>query len=192
MSEEENKTPEHLIDVPEAVGVFDDVESLQQAIYDLWIAGFSRFDTSLLAGDDAVKEKLGSRFWRASELEDDPKAPRTNFVSEEAIGELEGSIFGGFMFVGSVIAMTALLTPASTLAGSIAAAVIGGAPGGAIGGFLARRVGKQHSEYYENQLKHDGLLLWVRTSTPEKEALAIKIMQGASGRDVHIHQWSAR
>ncbi len=192
MSEEENKTPEHLIDVPEAVGVFDDVESLQQAIYDLWIAGFSRFDTSLLAGDDTVKEKLGSRFWQASELEDDPKAPRANFVSEEAMGELEGSIFGGFMFVGSVIAMTALLTPASTLAGSIAAAVIGGAPGGAIGSLFARRVGKQHSEYYENQLKHGGLLLWVRTFTPEKEALAIKIMQGASGRDVHIHQWSAR
>ena len=48
MSEEENKTPDRLIDVPEAVGVFDDVESLQQAVYDLWIAGFSRFGTSLL------------------------------------------------------------------------------------------------------------------------------------------------
>ena len=104
----------------------------------------------------------------------------------------KSTVFNALMFVGSMIAMTALLTPASTLVGSIATAVIGGAPAGAIGGFLARRIGKQHSEYYENQLKHGGLLLWVRTFTLEKEALAIKIMEGASGRDVHIHQWSLR
>jgi hypothetical protein len=37
--------------------------------------------------------------------------PRTALVSEEAVGELAGGIWGGFAFLGSAIAMTALLTP---------------------------------------------------------------------------------
>lgn len=94
-----------VINVPEAVGVFDSFEALQQAIYDLRMAGFSRYDISLLGSQEAMKEKLGQAYWRAEDLEDNPDAPRAAFVSEEAIGELEGAIAGGFFFLGSYIAM---------------------------------------------------------------------------------------
>jgi hypothetical protein len=184
------RMPEHYIDVPEAVGVFDSWATLQAAMYDLLIAGFSRFDISMLASEDAVREKLGRQFWTSRELEDDPAAPRTAFVSEEAIGELAGGIWGGFVFLGSAIAMTALLTPAATVAASIAAAVIGGAPGAVVGGLIARRIGKHHEDYYLQQIERGGVLLWVRCATPEKERLAREIMSGHSGRDVHIHAWS--
>ncbi|EPX83690.1 hypothetical protein [Salipiger mucosus] len=179
-----------VIDVPEAVGVFDSFETLQAAIYDLMIAGFSRYDISLLGSEAAVEEKLGKRFWRAADLEDDPQAPRASFVSEEAIGELEGGIAGGFFFLGSYIAMAALLTPASTLAASVAAMAIGGGPAAVVGTLLARRVGRTHRDYYAEQIRHGGILLWVRTVDPEREALARKIMEGHSGRDVHVHDWS--
>lgn len=179
-----------MIEAPEVVGVFDTVEALQAAIYDLMIAGFSRYDISLLASEEAVTEKLGKRFWRSAELEDDPHAPRASFVSEEAIGELEGGIAGGFFFLGSYIAMAALLTPASTLAASIAAIVIGGGPAAVLGTLLARRVGKRHQDYYAEQLRHGGVLLWVRTRDTEKQELAAKIMTGHSGKDVHVHDWS--
>lgn len=178
------------IDIPEAVGVFDSSDALQQAIYDLMLAGFSRYDISLLGSQAAIEEKLGKAYWRSEDLEDDPRAPRSYFVSEEAVGELEGGIAGGFFFLGSYIAMAALLTPASTLAASIAAAAVGGLPGAAIGTLLARRVGQHHKDYYQNQVEHGGLLLWVRTPDKEKEELAVKIMQGHSGRDVHVHDWS--
>ncbi|WP_083099983.1 hypothetical protein [Pseudophaeobacter leonis] len=178
------------INTPEAVGVFYTFEAQQAAFYDLRSVGFHHSDISLLGSDEALQEKLGKAYWRASDLEDDPKAPRAHFVSEEAIGELEGAITGGFFFVGSAIAMTAMLTPASTLAASIAAVAIGGSPAAVIGTLLARRVGKHHKEYYENQIRHGGILMWVRTRDKEREALAVKIMKGHSGRDVHLHGWS--
>ncbi len=83
--------------------------------------------------------------------------------------------------------MTALLTPASTAAASIAAVAIGGSPAAVIGTLLARRVGKHHKEYYENQIGHGGILMWVRTRDKEREDLAVKIMKAHSGRDVHVH-----
>jgi VIT1/CCC1 family predicted Fe2+/Mn2+ transporter len=179
-----------VIDIPEAVGVFDTFEDLQKAFYDLRMVGIHHSDISLLADEKTLKEKLGKAYWRSSDLEDDPQAPRAHFVSEEAIGELEGAIAGGFFFVGSYIAMAAMLTPASTLAASIAAIAIGGSPAAVIGTLLARRVGKHHKDYYARQIEHGGILLWVRVRDKEREELAVKIMQGHSGRDVHVHSWS--
>lgn len=179
-----------VIDIPEAVGVFDTFSDLQGAFYDLRMVGFSRSDISLLGDQKALEDKLGKAYWRAPDLEDDPEAPRAAFVSEEAIGELEGAIAGGFFFLGSYIAMAALLTPASALAASIAAIAIGGSPAAVIGTLLARRVGKHHKDYYAGQIQHGGILLWVRVADPEKERLAVEILKGHSGRDVHVHAWS--
>jgi hypothetical protein len=185
---EQEKTT--VIKVPEAVGVFDSFEALQTAFYDLRSVGFHHSDISLLGGEDALEETLGKAYWRADDLEDDPHAPRAHFVSEEAIGELEGAIAGGFFFVGSYIAMAALLTPASTLAASIAAIAIGGSPAAILGTLLARRVGQHHKDYYANQIEHGGILMWVRCRDKDHEELAVKIMKGHSGRDVHVHDWS--
>lgn len=182
--------PTTVLEMPEAVGVFDSAEALQAAIYDLRMSGFRRDEISLLGEKAAMEKKLGSAYWQARELEDNPEAPRATFVSEEAIGELEGAIIGGFFFLGSAIAMTAMLTPLSTLAASIAAIAVGGGPAAAIGTLLARRVGQQHNDYYERQIRNGGILLWVRTRDKEHEDMAIKILHGHSGRDVHVHGWS--
>jgi len=186
----ETETSVTYIDVPEAVGVFDSFETLQAAIYDQRNTGFSREDISLLGRQEVLEEKLGKAYWRSADLEDNPNAPRAAFVSEEAIGELEGAITGGFFFLGSAIAMAAMLTPVSTLAASIAAIAIGGSPGAVIGALLARRVGQHHKEYYESQIARGGILLWVRTDDTEKERLALEIMKAHSGKDVHLHLWS--
>lgn len=183
-------TPHGAIQAPEAVGVFDSFEALQAAMYDLLMAGFSRHDISMLGATETFEEKLGKRYWRSADLEDDPAAPRAAFVSEEAIGEYEGAVAGGFFFLGSVIAMLAMLTPASTLAASVAAVAIGGMPGAAIGTLLARRIGRHHRDYYAEQIRHGGILLWVRVLDREKERLAVEILKGHSGRDVHVHPWT--
>ena len=190
MTENPPKEYVTVIRVPEAVGVFDSVDDLQKAIYDLRMVGFSRYDLSLLGSQETLERKLGKAYWRAEELEDDPRAPRAHFVSEEAMGELEGAIAGGFFFLGSYIAMAALLTPASTLAAAIAAIAIGGGPAGVIGTLLARRADRHHRDYYENQLRHGGLLLWVRVKDQDWQEKAVKILEGHSGRDVHVHDWS--
>jgi hypothetical protein len=178
--------PTLVIDTPEAVGVFDSFNALQAAFYDLRTVGFHHSDISLLGSKTAIEEKLGKAWWRSPQLEDDPHAPRAHFVSEEAMGEL-----GGFFFLGSYIAMLALLTPASTLAASIAAIAIGGTPSAIIGTLLARRADKHHRDYYANQIEHGGILMWVRTRDDERKKLAVEIMKKHSGRDVHVHGWSA-
>lgn len=190
MTDDADKNHTTYINIPEAVGIFETFETLQKAIYDLMIAGFSRYDISLLADQKVLEEKLGTSYWTAPELADNPDAPRASFVSEEAIGELEGTIVGGLFFLGSYIAMLALLTPASTIAASIAAIAIGGSPTAVVGTLLARRVGKHHKDYYATQIQHGGILLWVRTWDKEKEELAVKILKGHSGRAVHVHDWS--
>lgn len=187
---EKSKHKTTSINIPKAVGVFDKVEDFQAAFYDLRAVGFSRYDISILAKQEVLEEKLGKAYWRASDLEDNPDAPRAAFVSEEAIGELEGAITGGFFFLGSYVAMAAMLTAASTLAASVAAIAIGGSPALVLGALLARRVGKQHKDYYANQIEHGGILLWVRVNDVAKEDLAVKIMKGHSGHDVHVHPWS--
>lgn len=179
-----------VLEIPEAVGVFDNSVDLQAAIYDLLMSGFRRDDLSMLGDLETLEKKLGSAFWHSKDLEDDPHAPRANFVSEEAIGEFEGAVAGGFFFLGSAIAMTAMLTPASTLAASIAAIAIGGTPSAIIGTIFARRIGKHHKDYYQRQIENGGILLWVRTQDEAKQELAKKILEGHSGKDVHIHDWS--
>ena len=179
-----------VINIPEAVGVFETFEALQAAFYDLRTVGFSRYDISLLGDQKVLEKKLGKAYWCSSDLEDDPRAPRAAFVSEEATGELQGAIAGGFFFMGSFIAMAALLTPASTVAASIAAIAIGGSPAAVVGTLLARRAGKHHKDYYATQIKHGGILLWVRVKNKEKEKLAVEILKGHSGHDVHVHDWS--
>jgi hypothetical protein len=185
---EETKTT--VIKIPEAVGVFDSFEALQGAVYDLRMAGFSRYDLSMLGRQKDLQEKLGRFYWRTDDLEDNPHVPRSAFVSEEAIGELEGAITGGVFFIPSYIAMAAMAAAGGTIAATMAALAIIGTPAVVIGALLAHRVGQKHRDYYADQVEHGGILLWVRVKDTEHQRLATEILRGHSGRDVHVHDWS--
>lgn len=181
---------ETIIKVPEAVGVFDTFEAFQKAFYDLRMVGFSRYDLSVLGSDEALKEKLGEAYGRARDLEDDPRVPRAAFVSEEAIGELEGVIIGGAFFIPSYIAMAVVAAAGGAAAATAAAVAIIGLPAAALGVLLAGRVGKHHRDYYAEQIERGGILLWVRVEDKAQEKLAVEILKGHSGKDVHVHDWS--
>jgi len=79
------------INTPEAVGVFDTFHAQQAAFYDLRSVGFYHSDISPFGDHDALEEKLGNGYWRATEFGGDPNAPRAYFVSEGAIGGREGA-----------------------------------------------------------------------------------------------------
>lgn len=87
---------EHItvIKVPEAEGVFDTFESLRATFYDLRSVGFHHSDISLPGDEATLKQKLGKSFWQSPDLEDDPRAPRAHFVSEEAIGGSPAAVIG--------------------------------------------------------------------------------------------------
>jgi uncharacterized protein YdbL (DUF1318 family) len=173
--------------IREAVGVFHSAQQLECAVEALEENGFDRAEISLLASQEAVREKLGHHFYDAKSLEDDPKVPRTAFVSTASVGDAEGALIGGLTYVGALAAAGAVVASGGALAMTLAAAMTGGASGGLIGGLLAGIVGEQHAAALQRQLERGGLLVWVRTATEAEEARACKVLAGNGGEDVHVH-----
>lgn len=173
--------------IREAVGVFESPETLQETIDDLMSSGFDRAQLSLLTGEKTVEEKLGHKYRKIAELEDDLIVPRCCYVSTESIGDAEGGLIGGLMYVGATAAAGAVVMTGGTLALVIAAAALAGGVGGLFGAILAKWVGEHHAHHLQEQLDHGGLLLWVRTWDADDEKRASEILSRHSGRDVHVH-----
>jgi hypothetical protein len=173
--------------IREAVGVFNRPEELQHAIDELLSSGFHRAELSLLASEQAVEEKLGHRYKKVSALADHPTVPRAAYVSTEAIGDAEGGLIGGLMYIGGVAAAGAVVASGGTLAATIAAAALAAGAGGLIGSVLAKWVGDRHAHYLQEQLDRGGLLLWVRTWDAEDETRAVEILRKHSASDAHVH-----
>jgi hypothetical protein len=171
----------------EAVGIFHRAEDFQNAIDELLSSGFDRAELSLLASESAVAEKLGHHYRRTAGLADDPDVPRTAYVSTEAIGDAEGALIGGLVYVGATLAAGAVLVSGGTLAVALAAIVAAGGAGGVIGSVLAHRVGDHHGRYLQRQIERGGLLLWVHTRDLDHEERAVAILRAHCGDDVHIH-----
>jgi microcompartment protein CcmK/EutM len=176
--------------VREVVGVFSDEETLQDAIDELMSSGFDRAEISLLASEAAVDEKLGHKYKKVSDLEDDGNAPRTHYVSLESIGAAEGAVIGTLVYVGAAAAISAIFASGGALASVIAGATLAGGAGGLVGTALARLIGEHHSKYLQEQLQHGGLLLWVRTWDADHEKKAAVILRRHFGRDVHAHTFA--
>lgn len=173
--------------VREAVGYFETVRDMEEAIDELESSGFDRAEISLLAAEHTVDEKLGHRYKKVSELEDDPAVPRTFYVPNESVGGAEGALISTPLYLAAVTAIGAIVASGGTLAAAIAGAVAAGGAGGLLGTALAKLVGDHHARHLEHQLEHGGLLLWVRTWDAKDEERAVAILKKHSGRDVHVH-----
>jgi hypothetical protein len=180
-------TTEELIAVREALAVFDGLETFQDAVDELSSAGFHRSELSLLASESTVRDKLGHQYGKANELAGDPNVPRVAHVSPEAIGDAEGALIGILIYVGATAAGGTVIAGGGALAATIAAIAPASGVGGLIGSILAKFVGDHHACYLQDQIDHDGLLLWVRTWSAERERRAIEILRRHSGSDVHVH-----
>lgn len=170
--------------VREAVAVFRDVAALEAAVEDLRADGFEAADLSLLAGQDAVERQLGHRYTRVEELEDDPKAPRTGYISLKGLADREDTV------VSSMTVLPTMLVAGTVVAsaGALAAAVIGTAlAGAAIGTALTHFMDRRHADALHEQVQSGGILLWVRTSDPERERRAVGILTRHAAEDVHVH-----
>jgi hypothetical protein len=176
-----------LEDTREAVGLFKEEEALQAAIDELLASGFDRAELSLLATEQSLRATFGDRFKTSAELEDVEGVPRACYCSVESLGDAQGGIIGGLVYVGAVAATGMVVVSGGTLAAIIAACVLVGGAAGAVGTYLADLMGRARSRHIAEHLQHGGLLLWVRTWTPDDEKQATAILQKHSGQDVHVH-----
>jgi hypothetical protein len=174
----------------EAVGVFKNERDLQAAIDELLSSGFHRAELSVLAGEDAVNEKLGSSYANTSAVADNPAVPRTAYISPEAIGDAQGGIVGALAYAGATIAAGTIVISGGTILAAVVAATIAGGAGGMVGSIFAKWLGNMHAEYLQAQIDHGGLLLWVRTRDAKAEESAVDVLRRHSSRDVHVHTLS--
>jgi len=172
----------------EAVGVFADAASLQSAVDELLAAGFPSEALNLLASEEAVEAKLGHRYQKVSELEDDPAAPRAAYAPLE---ETERATIGAFGLLGALGATGVVAASGGGLAVALLAAGLGAGTWGLFGELLAKFLGGEHAENVTEQIAHGGLLLWVRCADPEQETSAQDILERHSGKDVHVHSLPA-
>ncbi|MGI9510587.1 MAG: hypothetical protein ACR2QJ_14700 [Geminicoccaceae bacterium] len=171
----------------EAVAVFHDVTSLDNAVEALIDAGFDKDDVSLLASEAAVEEKLGHRYERVEELEDSPEAPRTGYRTLAAFADTERTITNSLTFLPAMIAAGTVVASGGIAAAAITGTAIGGA---VLSTVLARWLDKSHADRLQEQLEHGGLLLWVSAPTPEKQTTAMRLLEDHAATDVHLHDFA--
>ena len=133
-------------------------------------AGFDRSELSLLAGEQAVEQKLGHAYQKVQELEDDAAVPRAAFVGNHSLAIGRTGIIGGLAYVGAMVATGAVVASGGTVAAVIAAAAIAGGGGGLLGGWAARFLGRDRARDLQHQLDHGGLLLWCGCATRRTSA----------------------
>jgi hypothetical protein len=175
---------EKLVATREVVGVFADAQALDAATTDLLAARFEESQISLLAGEKAIVDKLGHKYERIEELEDDPKAPR---ILYRAFDNKKTVILGSLAAIGALASGGALFAGGAALVAALGVGVIGAEAGAFLGGVLGDFVDDRHAAYLKNQLDHGGLLLFVRTRDDAEESVAKEILTKHSGRDVHAH-----
>lgn len=190
-SQSETEAARKVTMIREAVGVFHDQKAFQQAVDDLLNAGFEYADISLLAGEKAVEQKLGHRYEKISDLEDDPDVPRVAYADRDSMVEGRTAMAGGLAYIGAVAAAGAIVASGGTLAAVIAGAAAAGGGAGLIGTLSTRWLGRDRAKDLQSQLDKGGLLLWVRVRDEKCERKAIEILTRLSADDVHVHELPA-
>jgi hypothetical protein len=184
-------SPEQSGKVREVVGVFENLDTLQSAIDDLTTDGFDQSNLSLLANESAVREKLGAERIPATQLEENPAAPRREYVSPESRNEAKAALIGGLFYIGAAGGAFATLASGGAFGTALATAALAGGGGGLIGAALARLIGAREASWTQEQMSHGGILLWARVWDEAMEKAAIDIMRRNGGHDVHAHTATA-
>lgn len=176
------------IRVREVAGVFRSREALDAAVYDLLLAGFDRADIDLMAGVEALRERLGDVYVPAEELADVPDVPRRAFVARD---EARGALAAAVGMLGSIGALAGGLIVAASggaLALSFVAAAAGGLAGGSLGALVRRLFDTEQADELSAQLATGGLILWVRVRTPEREGKAQEVLRAHGAEAVRVHE----
>jgi len=163
----------------EVVAVFDNTNALDKAVYALETRGFDRAAFSLLASEEAVAQKLGHRYRRVRDTEDDPDIPRETFFSR--VSRLEAE----YLPAPALAAVGALILAGT---GTILPAVVAASGGALIGAALGRLMHERYAVRVREQLERGGLLLWVNVRNAREETTALEILPMYSAHDVHCHE----
>jgi hypothetical protein len=186
-----NQMSQQILDrarVREVSGVFHSREALDAAIDDLLLAGFDRADIDLVASLDEVSRRLGV-YVATEALADVPMVPRRPAFSPGDITlavALVAAIFGA---LGAMLAGFEVVARNGSATIAVIAAASAGLACGIFGAAIAVRFVRQDElNGLDDLMAHRGLVVWVRTRTPEREAQAQEILLAHGARAVRVHE----
>jgi hypothetical protein len=173
----------------EVTGVFHSRKALIDAAEELLVAGIDRADIDVSASVDELDRRLNYQSIPAADLADMPITPRQSFMGIDDVLSAEavaGSIAG--CAVAIAVEFLLVVRDAGPLSIGILSVLSGLIVGGITVYWLRRRLNRERALGLEKQSEWQGLLIWVRVRSPEKEAEAQEILIRHGGEAVHIHE----
>jgi hypothetical protein len=173
----------------EVTGVFHSRRALDTAAQDLLSSGFDRADIDVSASPDEQQRRLNYQAIPAADLADIPAAARRPYVGGDDRLGLEvvtASVVGCVVaLVMAFYLVSREMTPPSVIVLSLLSGIVAAA---AAVRPLRRMMQRDRVRGLEPVAEWEGLLIWVRVQSPEKEALAQEILLRHGGEAVHIHE----
>jgi hypothetical protein len=174
------------VTVREAAGIFRSREALEKAIDALQLAGFNRSSLAIMARTDVVREKLADVYAPVRRSHPKPSAASRAFMlSGEATGPLSG-VAGLLAFIGATTAAASVVASGGALAIAAVAASAGGMFAGGLGAWFAAALGDREAARLEEQLAAEGIVLWVRLRSPDRDAIAQEVLSQNGAEDVRV------
>jgi hypothetical protein len=173
----------------EVTGVFHSRKALIDAAEELLVAGVDRADIDVSASVDELDRRLNYQSIPPADLADLPITPRRSFMGIDDVLSVEtvaGSIAG--CAVAIAVAFFLVVQDAGSLSVGILSVLSGLIVGGITVYWLRRRLDRERTLGLEKQSEWQGLLIWVRVRSPEKEAEAQEILTRHGGQAVHVHE----
>lgn len=133
-------------------GIFQNRRAADLAVEQLYAAGFSEREISVLMSDETRGREFG--------VHESSKAPEGAAVGAAAGGTL-GAIAAGLIAIGVVAVPGLGLVAVGPLLAALAGAGAGGAAGGLIGGLVGAGVPEHEAELLANEVAEGGILLGV-------------------------------
>jgi len=159
----------------EAVASLADKAQLRKAVARLLATGFKPADLSVLATHDSLEVAGGV-----------PGYPGTPGQS------LLAGLTDEVNFLAPLTVAGIVLLSGGPVAVALAAVVGAGLGGAAIKEVLDYYTANRHSAEFAAALTAGAVLLWVRVDDPGLEAAAVRLLEEAGGRNVHLHAREAR
>jgi hypothetical protein len=173
----------------EVTGVFHSRKALDAAVQDLLVAGYDRADIDVSASPDELQRRLNYQSIPPADLADIPTAPRQPFVGED-------DVLGTDAVVGSVVGCAAALAIVYYLVtrniGALSAVLFAALCGFVVSGgavfWARRRLRRERARGLERLSEAQGLVIWVRVHSEEKETEAQEFLLRHGAEAVHVHE----
>lgn len=169
----------------EAVAIFPDEASLNNAIEELMQAGLRQDALSLMADVSSVPGGGGNAI-DVKSAEDRDFVEHAAYVDPDTRTEGLAALVGIPVYVAGAGA-AAIVATGGAIIPTVAIVAGSGVAAGALGLILARVFGRHHAERVGEQIARGGLLLWVHLPDEKRDAEILEILRRNNAKDVHLH-----